>query len=107
MLALLAGGTAVAVGITDHRKPTTVVQATPTCGVTGCESTAANAGGRELHTADPGQVLPASIKQACDLNGQMRKAAANADLRDQGATISQIQALAGNTTNVSGRRGGG
>jgi hypothetical protein len=101
MLALLAGGTAVAVGITDHRKPTTVVQAAPRCdviGVTGCESTAANAGGRELHTADPGQVLPASIKRACDLNGQMRKATANADLRDQGATISQIQALAGNTT---------
>ena len=95
-LVLLAGGIAVAVGIAGHRKPTTVVQATPTCDVKGCEPTAANGGGQR--TADPGQVLPAGIRQACDLNGQMRKATASGDLRDQGATISQIQALAGNTT---------
>lgn len=100
-LVLLAGGAAIAVGVTGHHEPTAAVRATPTCtaiGVNGCGHTATNDGGQEQRTADPGQVLPASIKQACDLNGQMRKAAANADLRDQGATISQIQALAGNAT---------
>jgi hypothetical protein len=98
---LLAGGAAIAFGVTRHTKPTAVAQATPTSAVIGinvCEPTQTKRSGQTHHSADPAQALPASIRQACHLNEQMRKAAVNADLRDQGATITQIQALAGNST---------
>jgi len=100
-LALLLGGLAAGCGITRHGKPTATVQTTPTCAVTGingCQPQAANSGSPARHPGDPAQALPANVTQACDLNDQMRKAATSEDLRDQGATISQIQALAGAST---------
>jgi hypothetical protein len=100
-LVLLAGGAAIAFGVTRHTKPPAAAQATPTCaviGINGCEPTETGGSGQAQHSADPAQALPASIRQACDLNEQMRKAAANADLRDQGATITKVQTLAGNST---------
>jgi hypothetical protein len=100
---LLLGAAAITIGITRHGKPTATVQTTPTCaaiGINGCQSQAAISGSPAQHPGDPAQALPASVTQACDLNDQIRKAATNEDLRGQRATISQIQALAGDSAVV-------
>jgi hypothetical protein len=100
---LLAGGAAVVVGITRPGGPAAAVRATSTChvaGTSGCELTADGSGAAVRSSAEPAQVLPANVTRACDLNEQMRKAATDGSLWDLGLAVSQIQALAGNSTIV-------